>query len=122
MKDKFLFEELKTSYLKLFSEQSNAKVDLDGLSVNYGKDIDVSYIEYLQRLFDSQKLLDSAISTGDRLAVQAALLRIRVHSMTLSSFFEAFTNDADELLNIVDEPKIPEDYKIPDHYNYPQNK
>ncbi|MCT8347101.1 hypothetical protein LGZ99_07720, partial [Photorhabdus temperata] len=58
--------------------------------VNYGKDVDVSYIEYLQRLSDSQKLLDSVINAGDRLAIQAALLRIRVHLMTLSSFFEAF--------------------------------
>ncbi|ETS33617.1 hypothetical protein PTE_00792 [Photorhabdus khanii NC19] len=54
MKNKSLFEELKNYYLKILSEQYNAKVDLNDLAVNYGKDVDVSCIEYLQRLSDSQ--------------------------------------------------------------------
>ncbi|MCW7762534.1 hypothetical protein OPS06_11770 [Photorhabdus sp. JAR] len=65
-----------------------------------------------------------ALDQNDMVAVQTALVIARIYAMNLRNFFDGIFEDI-EMIGWTDRyhwPKIPEDYKIPDHYNYPKNK
>jgi len=54
-------------------------------------------------------------------AVQAALVYLRVYSMRLSVFFENIKDDTDLLLKNIDWSDIPDNYQVPEHYNFPNS-
>ncbi|XBS68908.1 hypothetical protein ABK905_20455 [Acerihabitans sp. KWT182] len=62
--------------------------------------------------------LDNVHSEKDELAMQTALLILRAQSMGLADFFNAIVNDIESILNKPKWIEIPEDYKIPKHYNF----
>lgn len=50
---------------------------------------------------------------------ELALLRIRSFMMGVYGVFYQTVEDIDRLFKLPDEISFPEDYKIPEHYNYP---
>ncbi len=94
-------------------------IDESELLVDYKAQQCASFNRALELLNNAKDLLEKANSNDDKVTLQVALVFIRVYSMNLSSFFDAFKEDADTLLESTDWPSIPEDYKIPSHYNYP---
>jgi len=113
------FDELKDTYLQLFKTMSNKPVNEDDLLIDYKAQQCTSFHRELELFGKAKMLLEKARLNDDKVAVQVALVYIRVYSMNLSSFFNAFKEDADTLLKFSDWPDIPEDYKIPLHYNFP---
>lgn len=113
------FDELKDIYLHLSKVMSEEPIDQGDLLIDYNDQQDASFIRGLELLKNAKELLKQAKLNDDKIAMQAALVYIRVYAMGLSSFFDAFKEDADTLLRSSKWPDIPENYKIPEHYNYP---
>ncbi len=112
------FDELKDIYLQLSKVMPKKPINEDELFVDYKAQQCLSFHHGLELLGNAKELLKKARLNDDKVTVQAALVYIRVYSMNLSSFFDAFKEDADALLKYSDWPSIPEDYKVPEHYNY----
>ncbi|CAI1023370.1 Uncharacterised protein [Serratia liquefaciens] len=113
------FDELKDIYLHLSKVMSKKPIDQGDLLIDYNDKQDASFVRGLELLRDAKELLKQAKLNDDKIAMQAALVYIRVYAMGLSSFFDAFKEDADALLRSSEWPDIPEDYQVPEHYNYP---
>ncbi len=64
-------------------------------------------------------LLKKAKEADDKATTLAALVYIRVYSMQLSGFFEDIKDDADLLARSPNWPDLPENFKVPDQYNFP---
>ncbi|MFW5402485.1 hypothetical protein V2A85_22755, partial [Yersinia sp. 1252 StPb PI] len=94
-------------------------IDESDLLIDYKAQQCASFYRGLELLGNAKELLEQAKLNDDKVTIQAALVYIRVYSMNLSGFFDAFKEDADALLRASDWPNIPEDYKIPEHYNSP---
>ncbi|NIE72422.1 MULTISPECIES: hypothetical protein [unclassified Pantoea] len=113
------FDELKDIYLQLLEAMPNQPINENDLLIDYSAQQCASFHRGLELLGNAKAFLEKARVNDDKIAMQVALVYIRVHSMNLSSFFDAFKEDADALLKSSDWPDIPEDYEIPSHYNYP---
>ncbi|HGM4959903.1 TPA: hypothetical protein ACKPZ6_003476 [Serratia liquefaciens] len=111
------FNDIKDSYVQMM-ECLSSEVE-DELLIDEKLDIDEVFYQYLHKLNDAVMLLRNAKSAGDELTVQAALVYIRVYSIRLSGFFEDIKDDTDMLLKVSVWPDIPENYQVPEHYNYP---
>lgn len=118
MKKATFFNDIKDSYVQMMASLSS-EVE-DELLIDEESDVDDIFYQYLHKLNDSAALLKNAKSAGDELAVQAALVYIRVYSLRLSCFFEDIKDDTDTLLKVSVWPDIPENYQVPEHYNYPK--
>ncbi|WP_387467498.1 hypothetical protein ACSLVK_19040 [Photorhabdus tasmaniensis] len=108
----------KLSYcLNLLSLRKNIQAEL-----NINSDIIEKYEEYIYDFEQATALLNRTIEENDPIAIQCALTRVRIASLNLSNLYGDLIDDV-VLINSQDSwPKIPEDYKIPDHYNYPSQK
>lgn len=113
------FDELKDIYLQLSKVMPKKPIDEDELLIDYKAKQCASFHRGLELLGNAKEFLEKATMNDDKVAIQAALVYIRVYSMNLSGFFDAFKEDADALLKFSDWADIPEDYKIPAHYDYP---
>ncbi|MGE4879692.1 hypothetical protein [Yersinia enterocolitica] len=113
------FDELKNIYLQLSKMMPKKPIDESDLLIDYKAQQCTSFHRGLELLGNAKELLEQAKLNDDKVTIQAALVYIRVYSMNLSGFFDAFKEDADALLRASDWPNIPEDYKIPEHYNSP---
>ncbi|PHM55900.1 MULTISPECIES: hypothetical protein [Xenorhabdus] len=114
--DEFL-DDMKENFISLFDEKSTEPVDYDNLFIDYKESLEQNFERYLQ-LFKSQVvILSQARKKGDELAMQSALLILRTHAMSLTSFFDAIVEDAESLLRTGEWSKIPEGYKLPECYN-----
>ncbi len=60
-----------------------------------------------------------AKENNDELAVRAALLRIRCFMMGVYGVFYQTVEDIDRFMQLPKDEAFPDDYKIPEHYNYP---
>jgi len=112
------FNDIKDSYVQMMGCLSS-EVE-DELLIDEKSNIDEIFYQYLHKLNDSVMLLKNAKAAGDELTVQAALVYIRVYSIRLSGFFEDIKDDTDTLLKVSVWPDIPENYQVPEHYNYPK--
>ncbi|WP_241597598.1 hypothetical protein [Rosenbergiella epipactidis] len=119
MKKATFFNDIKDSYVQMMA---SLPFDVeDELLIDEKSDIDGVFHHYLHKLNASIMLLKNAKSADDELTVQSALVYIRVYSMRLSGFFEDIKDDTDILLKkSVWFDDVPEDYQIPEHYNYPK--
>ena len=95
-------------------EKKNPSVDKDNLSINYRRTLKELFDKHLELLHKQEKLLSLAKSEGDEILMQSALLRLRSHAMSLSSFFDAIADDAEFIIRLEGWPEIPEGYKQPD--------
>jgi len=114
------FEKIKNNYIQLIQEISMKPSDCDDLMVDYDSNLDSLFLSDMKRLSAATELLSKTKKSGDKVTVQAALVYIRTSSIRLSSFFENITDDADLFLKENDWPDIPDDYQVPEHYNYPK--
>lgn len=64
-------------------------------------------------------LFIKAKNSHDELAMRAALLHIRSFMMGVYGVFYQTVEDIDRFFELPNETSFPEDYKIPEHYNYP---
>ncbi len=123
MKIDIEFEKLKNTFL-LTAEKCGLSVDSlqENWSINYKIDLDNKFNLNLQKLNEEIKLLNQAIIKGDKLTAINAIVMAKVYSHNLMNFFENINDDivqvgwGDELKDKW--PAIPEDYKVPDCYDY----
>ncbi|NHB90398.1 hypothetical protein ACSLVK_07265 [Photorhabdus tasmaniensis] len=112
------FDELKNIYLYLSKKISECPIDQGDLLIDYEDKQDALFERNFESLKNAKELLKQAKLNDDKIAMQAALVYIRVYAMGLSSFFDSFKEDADSLLKASDWPNIPENYQFPECYNY----
>lgn len=74
---------------------------------------DIKNINYAIALFINAK------NDNDELAMRAALLHIRSFMMGVYGVFYQTVEDIDRFLKLPSEISFPEDYEVPEHYNYP---
>lgn len=113
------FEKIKNIYMQVIHTMSIKPLDHDDLMVDYGSNLDSLFLSDMERLSAATELLRKAKESDDKITVQAALVYIRSSSIRLSGFFENITDDADFFLKKNDWPDIPDDYQVPENYNYP---
>ncbi|CQJ62516.1 hypothetical protein [Yersinia rohdei] len=109
-------DEMKGNFLEILNKKSALPVDTDDLAINYNVSLESSLIKYLALLQSKTELLSQAKRSGDEIAIQSALLRLRSHAMSLSSFFDHIVEDIEVILRTGEWLDIPEDYVIPEPY------
>lgn len=67
----------------------------------------------------SIELFIKAKKNNDELAMRAALLHLRSCMLGVSGVFYQTVEDIDRLFKLPTEISFPENYKVPEHYNYP---
>lgn len=91
-------------------------------SIDYQQDLDKELDNDLNNLKIELDLLMSAVQNKDFVTAKCALVMARLFSLNLSNFFLNIFEDIEkvgwsEQNNL---PGVPEDYQIPEHYNYPK--
>ncbi len=117
--------DIKTILVELAATCNISKNELDNNgSLDYSLNLDDELQDELKKLISMFAVLKKALDQNDMVAVQTALVMARIYAMNLRNFFDGIFEDI-EMIGWTDRynwPKIPEDYKIPDHYNYPEKK
>lgn len=113
------FESLKNTYIQVIQVISMRSLDRDDLMIDYDSNLDSFFLSDMERLSAATELLRKAKELDDKITMQAALVYIRSSSVRLSGFFENITDDTDFFLKKNDWPDIPDDYQVPENYNYP---
>ncbi|WP_225084879.1 hypothetical protein [Pectobacterium colocasium] len=111
------FEIMKNNFISVLKKKSTSAIEMDDLSIDYNGQLNEQFLKQLTLLKVHTDLLNKASAENDELAMQSALLKLRSHAMTLSSFFESIAEDSEMLLKIDSWPAIPEGYQLPDHYD-----
>lgn len=99
---------MKDDFINILEERFESSVDKKNLSIDYEADLDEQMAKYIRLLREQERLLSLAKSNGNELEMLAALLRLRTHAMSLSSFFDAIVEDAEVILRLDTWPAIPE--------------
>ena len=92
---------------------------------NEFSELNISYVnknhkKYTNEFMMAVDFLSKAIDENDLISVQCALTRVKIASLNLSNNYQDVIDDI-VLINKLDLwPMIPEDYQIPEHYNYPE--
>lgn len=76
--------------------QKVGEFDRDKFKIDFSGNLSVRLDKYLSRLCEAANKM-SAVE-GDDLALKTALLMVRAHAMSLSSFFDAIVEDSEFLL------------------------
>lgn len=88
-------------------------------SIDYSIDLNADLFNELSKLNRSVEFLSEAIERKDEFAIVSALIYVRIFSMNLEGFFRNITEDIDKIFQTEGYLKdLPEDYKIPEFYNY----
>lgn len=112
-------DEIKEKFPLILSRKLINSVDIDDMAIDYNASLEDELNKQLMLLKDKTNLFSEACECGDEIAVKSFLLEMRTHAMSLSGFFDAIAEDATLLIKADGWPDIPEDYQLPDHYNYP---
>ncbi|CAQ82545.1 MULTISPECIES: hypothetical protein [Photorhabdus] len=93
-------------------------------SIDYQLDLDKRLQEDLAKLETELNLLTDAVQRKDMVTAKCALVMARVISLDLSNFFLNIFEDIEKVGwgELCELPSIPENYVIPEHYNYPLDK
>lgn len=113
-------DEIKNAFPLLLSQKLTRPVDTDDMSVNYNTSLENQLIKQLTFLQSKTNLFSESCRCNDEVTMKACLLEIRTHAMSLSGFFDAIAEDATLLIRADGWPDIPENYQVPEHYNYPK--
>ncbi|MEM6053006.1 hypothetical protein AAH450_20870 [Erwinia sp. P7711] len=112
-------DEMKRDFIDILNRKSPMPIDFNDLAINYNESLETSLVRYLTLLQSKAELLAQAkVNDDDELAMQSALLRLRTHAMSLSSFFDAIVEDTEMVLRTGEWVEIPEGYEPPKHYKY----
>ncbi|MEB3754983.1 hypothetical protein [Acinetobacter sp. MD2(2019)] len=88
-------------------------------SIDYSIDLNADLFNQLSKLNHSVEFLSEAIERKDEFAIVAALISTVGFSMNLEGYFRNITEDIDKIFQTEGYLKdLPEDYKIPEFYNY----
>lgn len=117
------FEKLKHTILLVAKKQGLSESYISqNWHIDYKINQNEEFADILGNLNEEIKLLNQAIGENDLLAAKSAIIMAKVYSHNLMNFFENINDDivqlgwGDELKDKW--PAIPEDYKVPAHYDY----
>ncbi|MWN32929.1 MULTISPECIES: hypothetical protein [unclassified Gilliamella] len=117
------FEELKRTILLAAKKQELSENYVnENWMIAYDFDENKRYTIIFNNLKEEIKLLNQAIVANDLLTSMSAIIMATAFSQILADFFDKINDDifqlgwGDELKDKW--PKIPEDYKVPAHYDY----
>lgn len=85
---------------------------------DYKRNWQEGFLRDLRGLREAMRLFEAAIAQGDMVTACCAIVHAGVRSGSLASDFERMSNDFTTMLRTPGWSEIPEDYKIPEHYNY----
>ncbi len=94
----------------------------DDWSIDYKLDLDKELSNELNNLHIELDLLTNALQEKDLVTVKCALVMARLYTLNLSNLFLNMFEDI-EKIGWSEEfklPNVPDDYQIPEHYNYPK--
>ncbi|RPH22321.1 hypothetical protein EHN07_16945 [Buttiauxella warmboldiae] len=102
--------------------ESNIDFADDEWSIDYHLDLDKELRDELAKLQIELDLLTNALKEKDLVTAKYALVMARLFSLNLSNFFLNIFEDIEKVgwSEEIKLPAIPEDYQIPEHYNYPK--
>ncbi|MHC5226278.1 hypothetical protein [Ignatzschineria sp. LJL83] len=117
------FEEIKKLIVLVAEWQGVLKEDLiQDWSIDYKIDLNEEFNSIVKDLFQEMKLLTQAREKEDDLTALIAIIGAKVKSQSLMNFFIDIHDDIERLMwgdEFVGKwPSIPEEYKIPEDYDY----
>ncbi|CAM7957863.1 MULTISPECIES: hypothetical protein [Enterobacteriaceae] len=112
-------DKFKDAYLELLKHEAGDELDEDDLYLAEDYSIVESFQKDIKNLNLTIELFFTAKENKDELTMQAALLRISTFLSGISGIFEQTREDIDRYVKIPHIADFPENYKIPEHYNYP---
>lgn len=108
------------SIKKLEHDLTSALINKNNQSDLNISDVAENYERYIRDFKLAVELLGKTVEEDDKIAIQCALTRVRIASLNLSNIYQDIIDDV-VLINKSDSwPAIPENYQIPEHYNYPK--
>jgi hypothetical protein len=115
------FDELKEIiifFLKLRNGLGDG-VPLDW-AIDFNANLNDEFLKDVKRLQGAMLLFKASLGSNDLITAQCALIRARAVSMDLSNFFGNIAEDIERIAwtGGFDWPEIPEGYKIPERYNF----
>ncbi|WP_233238771.1 hypothetical protein [Bordetella sp. LUAb4] len=89
-------------------------------SINYKSDLDRQLDEDLVAFQKEIELLAAAMAASDLVTAACALVVVRMHALHLSNFFMNIFEDIEKVgwSEGAKIPEIPDDYEVPDFYDY----
>ncbi len=121
---KLIIEFAKMQGITLEQMQNSWNVETEDLDwkVDYRNDLQQEYMKDIFFLQESIHLHKQAIQKGDLLTARSGLLGAAIAAQNLSGFFDALKEDLDKIYlhdtPTFTWPEFPEDYTIPEHYDY----
>lgn len=114
------FNRLKSLLMDFAKSKGMAEDEIhDSWNIDYKVDIQKEYyLKELSSLAEAMSLFERAIKKGDDLTAKCALVDAEIRADMLSDFFSAIKADIGRVSRQFSWPKIPENYEIPDDYNY----
>lgn len=100
---------------------------IDGWDIDYRSDLDEILMQDLCHVNELMRVCYEAMDCGDLLTARCALLRVRVFSQGISSFFDAIEQDVQRVIDddfnktgdkLLDWPTFPDKYEFPEKYKY----
>ncbi|ENM2496286.1 hypothetical protein [Serratia marcescens] len=119
MIDISMLDKFKDSYLELLKQKAGKELDMDNLYLEKDFSIVDSIQSSMKNLNLTIELFINAKEKSDELAMQAALLRISTFLSGIYGVFYQTAEDLDSFFKLPNGISFPENYKIPEHYNYP---
>jgi len=113
-----MLDNFKDAYLELLKQNVVKKLDKDDVYLAEDDSIVEIIQEDIRKLNLTIELFFNAKENNDKLAIQAALLRISTFLSGICGVFDQTREDIDRFTLIPDTAGFPEGYKIPEHYNY----
>ncbi|MBO1111296.1 hypothetical protein [Bordetella petrii] len=108
------FEDLKDILRSEFCSKYPDGFDSQKRAIDYNDHMDARIKRFLELIRQLTERLRVAREDGDEIAMQAALIRIRSHAMSLSTIFDWIVDDIETLLKSGKWPEIPEGYRFPE--------
>ncbi|MEI9698438.1 hypothetical protein V5094_12730 [Moellerella wisconsensis] len=103
---------------------SKKKFDDSDWSIDHELNLDKRLNEELSKLYNDINLLNDSLNNNDLITVKCALIHARMRALDLSNFFLNIYEDIEKVGWGKDNklPNVPEDYKIPECYQYPSEQ
>ncbi len=92
----------------------------DELAIDYSLNLDEELSTEIKKLTLILLVVKIALVKNDIVAVKAGLIMARIYSINLRNFFNDIFTDIEKIgwTERYDWPDIPENYQLPEHYNY----
>ncbi|MBO9354430.1 hypothetical protein GG851_10520 [Bordetella petrii] len=108
------FEDIKDVLRDEFCLKCPDGFDDKKLTIDYNDNADARIGRLFELIFQLTERIHLARESNDEVAMQAALIHIRVHAISLSTIFNSLVDDIETLLRSGEWPEIPEDYRFPE--------